>query len=257
MTDSDLRSLLEEAVPEPTHWVSMPAVLQAARRRTNRRRTTLAGGVVVLGSLATVTIPGLVSTSPRPASTAVTSPPTHPAATLPVTASPAATGRLPAQTLSAPQNEEGPVVDWDARLAGGVATSVAQLASVGKLNFPVLIPTFGIPPKRAEVTTARTDPVAKRVVLHYDFGVTKAFPVDGRVVVNESPTVMTVADLTTLGVPNSGLVNKLITVAGKPAVLLSANGQGRVLFVRDGTLVDIAGPALSPAMAMKLAGEFR
>ncbi|MDX6255090.1 MAG: hypothetical protein QOJ11_1424 [Frankiales bacterium] len=246
MTDSDLRSLLEEAVPEPTHWVSMPAVLQAARRRTNRRRTTLAGGVVVLGSLATVTIPGLVSTSPRPASTAVTSPPTHPAATT-----------LPAQTLSAPQNEEGPVVDWDARLTGGVATSVAQLASVGKLNFPVLIPTFGIPPKRAEVTTARTDPVAKRVVLHYDFGVTKAFPVDGRVVVNESPTVMTVADLTTLGVPNSGLVNKLITVAGKPAVLLSANGQGRVLFVRDGTLVDIAGPALSPAMAMKLAGEFR
>jgi hypothetical protein len=256
MTDSDLRSLLEEAVPEPTDWVSMPAVLQAARRRTNRRRTALAGGVVVLGSVAAVTVPGLVHSSPRSTGSVGTSAPAHPTVTAPLTATPAVTTSLAAPTLSPPQIEEGPVVDWDARLTGGVTTSVGQLASVGKLNFPVLIPAFGIPPTRAEVTTASTDPAAKRVVLHYDFGVSAAFPVDGRVVVNESPTVLSVADLATLGVPNSGLVNTLVTVAGKPAVLLTANGQGRVLFVRDGTLVDIAGPDLSPAMAVKLAGEF-
>lgn len=154
--------------------------------------------------------------------------------------------------------KEGPVVNWDKPFFDGPQTSVAGARTAGRLPFLPSLPRLPRPPVRIQVTNPGTTPPEQRAVaIVYRFPIGPDFPTDGRVVVEESATGQTVAGLeaTVEDPPGPAEDFRMIDVAGERALLSQHGGVGRVTFIRHGVTFDITGPAVSPAMAVRLARQ--
>jgi len=93
----------------------------------------------------------------------------------------------------------------------------------------------------------------------YHFQTGRAFPVDGRVVVLEYQAGVTEAQLEAVAAdpPGPAADFTVIRVDGHGALLVHANGIGRVQFILHGVMYDVTGPAVSPQEAQYLASEIR
>lgn len=153
---------------------------------------------------------------------------------------------------SSPQ-DEGPVVNWDKPFgAGPVVPDVASAVKVGHLPFRPVVPHFDQAPTRLQVTS-RPDPPTLAVVYRFRLGVD--FTTDGRVSLTESAAEMS-NDTVLAAVDNPPGPPDDFTVVdlgrSQKALLIHAHGLGRVRFVRDAVLYDIAGPGLTPQEAQVL-----
>lgn len=158
---------------------------------------------------------------------------------------------------SAPADDEGPAIDWDHPIVGGLAATSVDAAAIGGLSINPHVPSFGRAPVFVQVTDPAKYGQAQRGVAYvFHFPASAAFPRDGRVRVLEQTAPDDPSYLQDIAANPPGDPGdfSMITVNGVPALLVQANGIGRVQFIRDGILYDITGPAVSPAEAIKLAG---
>lgn len=169
----------------------------------------------------------------------------------------AATGHhsaISARTVSA----DGPRINWDSPLPDGKASSTRTARADGRLPFSPTLPQFGMRPTLVQVTsTASHDLRAVAYVYHFPAG--KAFPVDGRVVVLEYQAEVTEKQLEAVAAhpPGPAADFTVIRINGHGALLVHANGIGRVQFILHGVMYDVTGPAISPQEAEHLASEIR
>lgn len=168
---------------------------------------------------------------------------------VPVVSAKAGGGRL------APAPGGAPTINWDAPLVGGVTVSAAQARVQGGLSFAPRVPRFPGPPVRAQVSSASTPASQRTLIYIYRFPLSADFPVDGRVIVSEEPTKMTVADLQGIvdHPPGPASDFHMTSVRRKPALLVTGNGVGRLLWIDSGVLLDVSGPAISPPVVQRLA----
>lgn len=166
--------------------------------------------------------------------------------------SPKAEGAPLASTARTSQ-DEGPVVNWDKPFgAGPVVPDVATAVKVGHLSFRPVVPHFDQAPTRLQVTS-RPDPPTLAVVYRFPLGAD--FTTDGRVSLTESAADMSNDTvLATVDNPPGPPDDFTVVDMGRSqkALLIHARGLGRVRFVRDAVLYDIAGPGLSPQEAQVL-----
>ena len=150
----------------------------------------------------------------------------------------------------------GPQIDWSNPILDGVPTTRAQARSVGRLSFDPFVPRFSVPEKYVRVTNpALGSNVRAAVAFVYEFPLGPGLPTDGRVVVIQAPTDMTESDLATVAESNDAEHYRLVTIGGHPALLVEANGVGRVRMVRDGVAIDVTGPATPPETVLRLAAD--
>jgi hypothetical protein len=116
------------------------------------------------------------------------------------------------------------------------------------------MPQFGIAPSLVQVS-----PSARAIALVYHFPLGTAFPVDGRVLVLEYQVSLTEEQLEAVAAnpPGPAADFTVIRVNGHGALLVHANGIGRVQFILHGVQYDVTGPAVSPQEAAHLASEIR
>jgi hypothetical protein len=157
---------------------------------------------------------------------------------------------------------EGPPVNWDRPFPDGIdvplaeASSAKSLQRAGHLRFLPVLPDFTSPPRLVQVA-----PADGSVVFVYDFPQNPEFPSDGRVRVLERQG-LTPSDVAAMAKANAkqfpGDVT-LLSIAGTIPAQLSTNKTlhlgGVVMSIND-VWIDIAGPALSPDAARKLAETF-
>jgi hypothetical protein len=168
-----------------------------------------------------------------------------------------ATGQQPASGAHA-VGAEGPRINWDSPLPGGKASSTGTAQADGRLPFSPAVPQFGLRPILVQVTgTAPTG--ARTVAFVYRFPLGKAFPADGRVVVLEYQDEVTETQLEAVTANPAGPAADFtaIRINGHGALLVHANGIGRVQFILHGVMYDVTGPAVSPREAEHLASEVR
>lgn len=144
-------------------------------------------------------------------------------------------------------------IDWAHPLHGGIPATRANAKAVGHLPFTPTVPRFAVPERAVEVVDAAgIDGIHGSVAFIYEFETGPDFPVDGRVVVIEGVTDQTVADIPAIVASNGSQFHEVV-VGGEPALLIEGGGVGRVRLFRDGVVIDVTGPAVSPEMAMRLA----
>lgn len=149
---------------------------------------------------------------------------------------------------------EGPAINWDHPVPDGVTTSVGLAASAGHLPFAPIVPTVGFGPTTVEVTKPGDPYVFVGLLFKFPTG-TNEFPTDGRVRILESPTKLVDADLQAMADNPPGPKDhfKLIALGRGKALLNWNNGIGRIWLIRDGIMIDITGPAVSPDQVQKIA----
>ena len=149
--------------------------------------------------------------------------------------------------------DEGPVVNWDMPFgAGPVVPDVATAVKVGHLAFRPVVPHFDQAPTLLQVS-ARPDIPTLAVVYRFPLG--GGFTTDGRVSLTESAADMSNdAVLATVDNPPGPRDDFTVVDLGRSqkALLIHAQGLGRVRFVRDAVMYDIAGPGLTPDEALVL-----
>lgn len=125
----------------------------------------------------------------------------------------------------------------------GASALAAAPASYG-LTFTPVLPIFATGHLRwTDVSTHAT------VAYMFDFSGDSRFGSDARAEVQESKASM--SDTEFAGVRWSGTYSK--THVGTTLIVLrSYDGIGDVLFIKDGTLFEVLGPALSPDAALQL-----
>lgn len=179
------------------------------------------------------------------------------AGTVAAVASAAATGQdsgIKAPAVSAAE----PRTNWDSPLPGGKTSSTRTARADGHLPFSQTIPQFGMRPALVQVTsTASPGPRAIAYVYHFPTG--KEFSVDGRVRVLEYQADVTEKQLEAVAAnpPGPAADFSVIRINGHGALLVHANGIGRVQFILHGVMYDVTGPAVSPQEAEHLASEIR
>lgn len=149
-----------------------------------------------------------------------------------------------------------PETDWDRPFKDGLQTTTSDARTAGQLSFAPQLPHFVQSPVRIQVTDPAATPQDQRAVAFvYRFPTGVNYPTDGRVVVTQTATDQTVANLdTTVEDPPGPPENfRMIDVAGQRALLITGDGVGRVRFIRSGVMFDITGPAVSPTVVSKLA----
>jgi len=157
-----------------------------------------------------------------------------------------------------PVSADGPRINWDSPLPGGKASSTRTARADGRLPFSPAIPRFGRRPILIQVTgTASTDPPTVAYVYRFPAG--KDFPADGRVVVLEYQAEITESQLEAVPAdpPGPAADFTVIRINRHGALLVHANGIGRVQFIEHGVMYDVTGPAVSPGEAEYLASEIR
>ena len=153
---------------------------------------------------------------------------------------------------------DGPRINWDSPLPGGKASSTRTARADGRLPFAPTVPQFGLPPTLVQVTgPASNDQRTVAYVYHFPTG--NAFPVDGRVRVLEYQASITEKQLEAVAAnpPGPAADFTVIMINGHGALLVHANGVGRVQFIEHGVMYDVTGPAVSPEEAEHLASEIR
>ena len=175
------------------------------------------------------------------------------AAAVAAAATAASAGQHPA--IRAPGvSAAGPAINWDSPLPGGKDSSAATARADGRLPFSPAIPQFGVTPSLVLVS-----PGLRAMALVYRFPAGKAFPVDGRIRVLEYPASITEEQLQAVAAnpPGPAADFTAIQIDGHGALLVHANGIGRVQFILHGVMYDVTGPAVSPHEAEHLASEIR
>jgi hypothetical protein len=155
-------------------------------------------------------------------------------------------------------SREGPAINWDSPLPGGKASSTLAARVDGRLPFLPAIPQFGIEPALVQVTNPATVSAGSRAIAFvYHFPIGTAFPADGRVRVLEYQTKVTEEQLESVPAnpPGPAADFSVIRLNGHGALLVHANGIGRVQFILHGVMYDVTGPAVSPQEAEHLASE--
>lgn len=151
-----------------------------------------------------------------------------------------------------------PHIDWD-RMDGirdVVLTPGADPVAVGGLPFTPVKPELGMPIWSVLVSDpAQVPPAGRSVVYVFHFPVGAQFPTDGHVVVREQKADPNEADVfANMAAANADSGQyQLLGINGKPALLLSGHGIGRVLMLDGAVRVDITGPAVSPEEVQALA----
>lgn len=168
------------------------------------------------------------------------------------------TSRISGVPAGAPsQAYGGRAIDWAHPLTRGVASSRANAKAQGRLVFDPIVPAWEVSEKGTDVTDpAVGDPAHAAVAFYYEFPTGSDFPADGRISVMEAPTDQTEADLATMAESNGAEHFHMIVVNDRPALLIEANGIGRVRLIRHGVVIDVTGPAAPPATVVRLASAF-
>lgn len=153
---------------------------------------------------------------------------------------------------------EGPRINWDSPLPAGKTSSIRTARADGRLPFSPTTPQFGMPPALVQVTSPASHDL-RSVAYVYHFPAGKAFPGDGRVVVLEYRAATTEKGLEEVvaNPPGPAADFTVIRINGHGALLVHANGVGRVQFILRGVMYDVTGPAVSPMEAERLASEIR
>ena len=152
----------------------------------------------------------------------------------------------------------GPRINWDGPLPGGRTSSTRTARADGRLPFSPTIPQFGMRPALVQVTSTAS-PGLRAIAYVYHFPTGEAFPVDGRVRVLEYQADVTELQLEAVAAnpPGPAADFSVIRINGHGALLVHANGIGRVQFILHGVMYDVTGPAVSPQEAEHLASEIR
>ena len=153
---------------------------------------------------------------------------------------------------------EGPRINWDSPLPDGKASSTRTARADGRLPFSPTTPQFGLAPTLVQVTSTASHDL-RTVAYVYHFPAGKAFPVDGRVVVLEYQAEITEQGLEQVvaNPPGPAADFTVIRINGHGALLVHANGTGRVQFILHRVMYDVTGPAVSPQEAEHLASDIR
>lgn len=174
----------------------------------------------------------------------------------------AASATTPVQTApvgnaSVKNGSAAPAINWDRPLPGGENSSMTTAVADGRLPFTPTAPHFSRNPVLVEVSNPETPPVWPAVAYVYRFPIGKDFPVDGRVRVLEDATPVTEPQLEAVAANPPGPADNfhVIRVNGHGALLVEANGIGRVQFILHGIMFDVTGPAVSPQEAEYLASQ--
>jgi len=171
-----------------------------------------------------------------------------------VASSAAATG----QTASTSVVPEGPKINWDAPLGDAKLTSARAAAKDGALTFTPRTPRFSVAPVDVQVSDPAATPPADRAVAYvYKFPIGADFPTDGRIRVLEYATSSSEADLEGVAKNPPGPAEDfaVITIAGHPALLVQADGVGRIQYIQNGIMYDITGPSAPTTVVKKLAAQ--
>ena len=147
-------------------------------------------------------------------------------------------------------------IDWDRPLAASVRASRSEARGVGQLSFDPLIPSWSVRESAVYVSDAsRIAPEHAAVALVYTFPTGPDFPSNGQVVMVQRRTDETEASFDEIVRSNGSDNFRVIQINGHPALLVEADGIGRVRVIRGGVLIDITGPATPSASVVKLATE--
>jgi hypothetical protein len=179
------------------------------------------------------------------------------AGTIAAVASAAATGQHPVSRVAG-LSAARPTINWDSPLPGGKASSAWTARADGRLPFSPDSPQFGVRPALVQVTSPASAGL-RAIAYVYHFPAGSAFPVDGRVRVLEYQVGATEEHLEAVAAnpPGPAADFTVIRVNGHGALLVHANGIGRVQFILHGVMYDVTGPAVSPQEAERLASEIR
>lgn len=153
---------------------------------------------------------------------------------------------------------EGPKINWDAPLGNAKSTSARAAAKDGALTFTPRTPRFSVAPTAVQVSDpAATAPADRAVAYVYKFPIGADFPIDGRIRVLEYPASTSEADLEGVATnpPGSAEDFAVITIAGHPALLVQADGVGRIQYIQNGIMYDITGPSAPTVIVKKIAAE--
>jgi hypothetical protein len=132
--------------------------------------------------------------------------------------------------------------------------SRAHARAQGRLSFDPIVPTWAVPESAVYVSDpARIPAEHAAVAFVYDFGTGPDFPADGKVVMVQRRTDESEASFDEIARTNGPDHFHVIVVNGRPALLVEADGIGRVRIIRNGVLVDITGPATPPESVVRLA----
>ena len=154
-----------------------------------------------------------------------------------------------------------PQLNWDSPLDQAKIATSSSARILGRLPFAPVVPRFGVRPQLVQVSDPDRVAAADRsVAFLYRFATGPAFPSNGRIVVKESTATMTPDTLRAIAADpgaSAAVTFRMISFGGTAALLSSANGVGRVQFVRGGVEYDVTGPAVAPAEVQRLAALIR
>jgi hypothetical protein len=162
--------------------------------------------------------------------------------------------RASGRPTAAPPTPPRRVIPWDHPLVSGIPSTRALAKTQGRLAFDPIVPAWDVRESAVEVTNpSGRDPAHASVAFLYDFPTGADFPTDGRLVVIQTPTELTETDLARIAESNGAEHFRVIDINGRPALLVEADGIGRVRIIRGGVAIDITGPAAPPETVIRLA----
>ncbi|MGZ4142167.1 MAG: hypothetical protein ACXVQY_06620 [Actinomycetota bacterium] len=151
-------------------------------------------------------------------------------------------------------------INWDHPLTDSISTtasSLQQTPSAFGLSFSPTIPSFSGALKAIDVSDPKLVPAETRsLAIVFDFKGDSRFSGDARVIVTEAPEAPGEADRLVQMANDSQFPGSSLQATGSAKVLLlQANGIGRALWVENGVEYNVTGPAVSPDVALALAGD--
>lgn len=181
-------------------------------------------------------------------------------ATRPVAAVAGATSFAPA-TPGPVQHIVKPItIDWDNPLQNAVdvpaptSGSLAQAAqTTGQLGFIPSVPALGTATKAVTTDPTKTSAAARTMAFIFHLPASFGLTGDNRVVVQETPTTQ-----------NSSVFDDILAESQDPsefavlkyrgdkALLVTGQGTSRLMFIHNGLMIDIAGPAIPPVVVQQL-----
>jgi hypothetical protein len=148
-------------------------------------------------------------------------------------------------------------IDWDHPLGASVASTRVDAKAQGRLPFDPIVPTWAVPESAVYVSDpSRIPPEHAAAAFVYRFPTGRDFPTSGQVVMLQRRTDETEASFEEIARSNGADHFSVIEINGRPALLVEADGIGRVRLIRNGVVIDITGPATPPASVVKLAEAF-
>lgn len=154
-------------------------------------------------------------------------------------------------------SQGGPTPNWQRPIPNAMLIDdLSSLVTTVRLPFNAIDPSFDNPPSRVEVGPLDSPPEDRVLALSYR-GPLGADPANGTtVVLVESATDKGEDHLRAIAAGNSDSGQYSIQRIGQHDVLLiSAHGKGRAIAIRDGVMLDVTGPDVTPGEVLQLAAR--